>query len=84
MVDGRIDRQALAGIVFRNGAALAELELLTHPAIARLLGEEVAGVDAPVIVVEMPLPMDRSGRGGAGWWWTPPTRCDWPGWRLGG
>lgn len=66
VVDGRIDRQALAGIVFRDGAALAELELLTHPAIARLLGEEVAGVDAPVIVVEMPLPMDLLG---PGWRW---------------
>jgi len=66
VVGGRIDRQALAGIVFRDGAALAELELLTHPAIARLLGEEVAGVDAPVIVVEMPLPMDLLG---PGWRW---------------
>jgi len=66
VVDGRIDRRALAGIVFRDGAALAELELLTHPAIARLLGEEVAGVDAPVIVVEMPLPMDLLG---PGWRW---------------
>jgi len=66
VVDGRIDRQALAGIVFRDGAALAELELLTHPAIARLLGEEVAGVDAPVIVVEMPRPMALLG---PGWRW---------------
>jgi len=66
VVDGRIDRRALAGIVFRDGPALAELELLTHPAIARLLGEEVAGVDAPVIVVEMPLPVDLLG---PGWRW---------------
>jgi len=66
VVEGRIDRRALAAIVFRDGAALAELELITHPAIARLLAEAVARVDARVVVVEMPLPIDLLG---PGWRW---------------
>jgi len=66
VVEGRIDRRALAAIVFRDGAALAELELITHPAIARLLAEAVARVDARVVVVEMPLLIDLLG---PGWRW---------------
>ena len=66
VVDGRIDRASLAAIVFRDAAALAELESVTHPAIAGLLAAEVAGLAAGVVVVEMPLPMDLLG---PGWRW---------------
>jgi dephospho-CoA kinase len=66
VVEGRIDRRTLAAIVFRDATALAELESLTHPAIARLLAEEVAGAAAPVVVVEIPLPIELLG---SGWRW---------------
>jgi len=63
---GRIDRRALAEQVFGDPAALAELESLTHPVIARLLAEEVAAARARVVIVEMPLPIDLLG---PGWRW---------------
>ncbi|MFH1329308.1 MAG: dephospho-CoA kinase [Actinomycetota bacterium] len=66
LVVGRIDRPTLAGIVFADPAARAALEEITHPAIGRLLGEQVAGVEAGVVLVEMPLPIDLLG---PGWRW---------------
>jgi dephospho-CoA kinase len=63
---GRIDRAALAGIVFADVAARRELEGLTHPAIARLLAAQVAGVGSGVVLVEMPLPAALLG---ADWRW---------------
>lgn len=66
VVGGRIDRPSLAAIVFRDAVDLAELESLTHPAIAQLLAEEVAGTAAGVVLVEMPLPIDLLG---PGWRW---------------
>ena len=53
--DGRLDRQALGRIVFRDPAALARLEAITHPAVRPLIlgaieGAEAAG--APAIVIE--------------------------------
>jgi dephospho-CoA kinase len=63
---GRIDRAALAAIVFADGAALAELEAITHPAIATLLRAQVAATEARVVMVEMPLPVDLLG---PGWRW---------------
>lgn len=63
---GRIDRRALAQVVFGDPEALAELETLTHPVIAEVLGAEVARVDDRVVVVEMPLPIDLLG---PGWRW---------------
>lgn len=64
--DGRIDRSRLARIVFEDHAARAELEGLTHPAIARLLAEEVAATPGRVVMVEVPLPVDLLG---PGWRW---------------
>jgi dephospho-CoA kinase len=66
VVDGHIDRRALAQMVFGDTAALAALESLTHPAIARVLAAEVESARARVVVVEMPLPIDLLG---AGWRW---------------
>jgi dephospho-CoA kinase len=66
VAEGRIDRPRLAAIVFRDAAARAELESLTHPAIARLLAAEVAAAGSRVVVVEMPLPTDLLG---TGWRW---------------
>ena len=64
--EGRIDRPALAALVFADPAARAELERLTHPAIGRLLAARVAGVDSGVVLVEMPLPVPLLG---SDWRW---------------
>lgn len=53
--DGSLDRAALADVVFRDPAALAELESLTHPLVRRLVDERVASAarqQAPFVVVE--------------------------------
>lgn len=66
LLAGRIDRTTLAGIVFADPAERIALEEITHPAIGRLLAAQVAGVDAGVVLVEMPLPIDLLG---PGWRW---------------
>jgi dephospho-CoA kinase len=55
--DGRIARPALAAIVFNDPAALADLNSLTHPAIAELISQRVesAGRTHPVVVVDIAL-----------------------------
>lgn len=53
--DGRIDRSVLAQMVFADPRALAELEAVTHPAIRRLIAEEIRTVSAPMVVVEVPV-----------------------------
>ncbi|MBI1843858.1 MAG: dephospho-CoA kinase [Actinobacteria bacterium] len=55
--DGALDRQALADIVFNDKAALAELNMLTHPAVGKAIAERVAaetGTDH-VVVLDVPL-----------------------------
>jgi dephospho-CoA kinase len=65
-VGGRIDRAALAEVVFADPAARAELEAITHPEIGQLLLQAVAAAGAPVVMVEMALPVDLLG---PGWRW---------------
>ncbi len=61
--DGRLDRQAVADIVFHDADALADLNALVHPAvgaeIARRLGDE--GATDHVVVLDVPL-LVESGR----------------------
>jgi len=66
VVGGRIHRSALAAVVFADAAARAELETITHPAIARLLAAQVAEAAGEVLLVEMPLPIALLG---PGWRW---------------
>jgi dephospho-CoA kinase len=63
---GRVDRPALARVVFSDPKARAELEALTHPSVWRLLLAEVASEAAPVVVIEVPLLVEPPG---AGWMW---------------
>ncbi len=52
--DGTVDRAALAGIVFSDAAALADLNALTHPPVKALIAErlaEEASGDAVVVLV---------------------------------
>jgi dephospho-CoA kinase len=62
-LDGTLDRQAVADLVFTDDAALADLNAIVHPAvgaeIARRL-EEAAGTDR-VVVLDVPL-LVESGR----------------------
>ena len=59
VIDGEIDRPALANIVFTDAAALGDLEALTHPAIRQGIDERVARAVASAqirgVVVEIPL-----------------------------
>ncbi len=61
--DGTLDRPAVAAVVFSDGAALADLNAIVHPAvgveIARRL-EEAVGTD-DVVVLDVPL-LVESGR----------------------
>src|SRR5947208_267221 len=58
--DGSLDRARLAERVFNDPSARKELESITHPAIRRLVSEQIAYARAntppeTVIVVEVPL-----------------------------
>ncbi len=61
--DGTLDRAALAGIVFSDPAALADLNALTHPAVRALIAERVAAEASgdAVVVLVVPL-LAESGR----------------------
>lgn len=61
--DGRIDRAALAAVVFSDPAQLAELEAITHPAIVARIGAMVAEATEELVAVEVPLMRDFMGRG---------------------
>jgi len=63
VVGGIIDRRALGSLVFAEPSGLADLEAITHPAILKLIHAEVAAADAPLILVEIPLPVDVLGTG---------------------
>jgi dephospho-CoA kinase len=63
---GRLDRSALADVVFSDPRARVELEKLTHPAVWRRLLAEAAEATAPVVVVEVPLLVAPPE---AGWIW---------------
>jgi dephospho-CoA kinase len=55
--DGSIDRPALAGAVFGDPAALADLNQLTHPVIGRVMAERMveAAADHGIVVLDIPL-----------------------------
>lgn len=52
MPDGEIDRRKLGGVVFRDAAALQELERITHPAIRRAVLERIAESTASVVAID--------------------------------
>jgi len=61
--DGGLDRKALAGVVFDDPGALADLNAIVHPLVRAAIAErvaELAGTDA-VVVLEIPL-LVESGR----------------------
>ncbi len=61
--DGTLDRRALAGLVFGDPAALADLNAIVHPPVRAAIADrlaELAGTD-DVVVLEIPL-LVESGR----------------------
>lgn len=54
--DGRIDRASVAAIVFQDPAALADLNAISHPVIARQMAHQVAAAGADVVVLDLALP----------------------------
>lgn len=50
--DGTVDRVRLGEIVFRDRAALADLEAITHPGARKLAEERIALSRRPVVVLE--------------------------------
>ena len=54
VADGRIDRAALATVVFRDPAELRELEAMTHPHIFGRIATRLQDLSG-VVVVEIPL-----------------------------
>ena len=61
--DGSLDRQALAGVVFDDAAALADLNAIVHPPVRAAIADrlaELATTDA-LVVLEIPL-LVESGR----------------------
>ena len=68
--DGRLDRAALAGVVFADPVARRDLEAIVHPAVRAGVAERVAAIAASgghsrPVVVEIPLlaesPASRAG-----------------------
>jgi dephospho-CoA kinase len=55
IVDDRVDRAALAGIVFSDRDELAALEALTHPAIRSRIAAALDRSASPLVLVEVPI-----------------------------
>ncbi|MHB8439592.1 MAG: dephospho-CoA kinase [Acidimicrobiales bacterium] len=55
--DGTLDRPALASVVFEDPGALADLNAITHPAIATLMAEQRAALEETdqVVILDVPL-----------------------------
>lgn len=55
VVDGAIDRGALKDWIARDKGALAQLEAVVHPLVAEDRAAFVAGAEAPLVVLDIPL-----------------------------
>jgi dephospho-CoA kinase len=61
-VDGTLDRQAVADIVFHDAAALADLNAIVHPEVGAEMGRRLAAAtDGDVVILDVPL-LVESGR----------------------
>ncbi|HMC96871.1 MAG TPA: dephospho-CoA kinase [Flavobacteriales bacterium] len=59
--DGRLDRKALADIVFADPKALSELNALVHPAVRRSFQDWIAEQKAPYVVMEAAILAETGG-----------------------
>lgn len=76
VVGGRLDRRALARLVFSDPERLKAPEAVVHPEVRRLLMEELSRLEAPSSFWRSPSSLRRGGRGGSTGpsWWRPPWR----------
>lgn len=58
---GTIDRRTLADLVFSDHDARRDLDVIVHPAVAAVVEQRLAGNQAPVVVLVVPLLVE------AGW-----------------
>ena len=58
---GTTDRAEIAAVVFAHGDQLAWLESLLHPRVRRATEEWLAGLDAQVAAIEIPLLYETGG-----------------------
>ncbi len=63
VVDGRVDRAALAEIVFSDLSELRALEAISHPAITADIVQHIAEAGDAVVVIEVSVPRDLVGVG---------------------
>ncbi len=61
---GTTDRGEIAKVVFADPAELAWLEVLLHPRVGAVRDAWLAGVDAPLVVAEIPLLYETGGERG--------------------
>jgi dephospho-CoA kinase len=65
--DGKVDRAKLAAIVLGDAAAIARLEAIVHPLVAKVRDRfltEAQGRGAPVVVLDIPLLFETGGERG--------------------
>lgn len=58
--DGQLDRQKMRGIVFRDAAALADLNAITHPHIRRHIREWLAAQTTPYCLLSAAILLESS------------------------
>jgi len=66
-VDGKVDRSRLAGMVLGNEAAMARLEAIVHPLVARARDQFLADAErngASIVVLDVPLLFETKGERG--------------------
>jgi len=63
VVGGRLDRRALARLVFSDPERLKALEAVVHPEVRRLLMEELSRLEAPLVFLEIPLLFEKGWEG---------------------
>lgn len=75
-VVGRLDRRALARLVFSDPERLKALRAVVHPEVRRLLMEELSRLEAPSSFWRSPLLFEKGWEGGSTGpsWWRPPWR----------
>ena len=53
--NGAVDRQALSALIVKDPAALAKLERLVHPLVARDREKFLENTEAPIVLFDIPL-----------------------------
>ena len=60
IVDGHLDRKALASKIFSDSGALEKVEAIVHPAVIREFGRWKAGCGADVVVIESAVMLQKT------------------------